>query len=307
MINEIDYEHLDVIGHLLKQYSSQIKDETQSLPILKDQFARGQKDGSLMILANTSSDGAVRGFLVFNLKSNRISVIFGEGMFENEKALLDEVFTRFKGKVSSLVFESGYPTPWISDDLSEYAIEKGFEKHERGYMRLEPISIDSQAAREFSTDLQFINFSKTIISEVSDLVFRSVDRTTDQKLFQSIYGSAASTERFLHQLHSGQFGLHKDSYSWTLKENSKFIGACFFIIRDETGFLVHIVIDPGKRGRGFGRKLLLHSIQNLLVINENIKRIELAVTWANPARHLYEALGFKLVNKSTTFVWNGEI
>jgi GNAT superfamily N-acetyltransferase len=304
MIREINHEHLNDINKLLQQYSDHIGEETQSLTVLRNQFAQGQKEGSHVILVNTGLDGVAKGFLVYNLKTNRISVIFGNRNFENEKDLLDEAMTRFTDKSSSLIFESGYPIPWISDHLSDYALEKGFEKHDRGYMRLEPINLDFTVLRRVSADLEFVKFTKAISSEISKLVFKSVDLTTDQKLFPSIYSSAATTERFLNQLLSGQYGTHKDTYSWILKEKSEFIGACFLITRDDTGFLVHVVINPDKRRKGFGRLLLLHSFQNLLKIDKAIKRIELAVTWANPAKNLYESLGFKIVNRSTTFIWN---
>jgi ribosomal protein S18 acetylase RimI-like enzyme len=49
----------------------------------------------------------------------------------------------------------------------------------------------------------------------------------------------------------------------------------------------------------------LDDITNLVISEKSIKRIELAVTWENPARKLYESLGFKVVNRFSTFVWNG--
>jgi ribosomal protein S18 acetylase RimI-like enzyme len=305
MIREIDYEHLDDIADLLGQYLDHIGDESQSLSDLKNQYKEGQKEGSYTILASSSPDNAIRGFLVYNLRINRVPVIFANQDFNAEREIFDEMLERFASRITSIVFESGYPTPWISNHLSEYAVKKGFIQHDRGYMRLEPIAIDETVLSEGSDVLEFLPFNEFNTDEISRLVLKCVDGTTDQTLFPSIYSSTATIEHFLHELLSNHYGMHKETYSWILKLNSEFVGACFMITRNDTGFLMHIVVDPNHRQRGFGRILLVHSIRNLVISEKSIKQIELAVTWENPARKLYESLGFKVVNRSSTFVWNG--
>ena len=66
---------------------------------------------------------------------------------------------------------------------------------------------------------------------------------------------------------------------------------------------MHIVIDPEYRQQGLGRALLSHSIHSLLRVNPSITKIELAVTMSNPAKILYESLGFRILNDASTFVW----
>jgi ribosomal protein S18 acetylase RimI-like enzyme len=304
MISEIDYEHLDRISTLLQQYLDHIGEASQTLIGLRDQYAAGQKKGYYIILVSSGPENDTRGFLIYNLKTNRIPIIFANQDFEVEREVFDEVLERFDSKIASIVFESGYPTPWISHYLIDYAIKKGFTRHDRGYMRLEPIAIDHFATSDISDAPEFLSFTESIITVIAELLLKSVDGTIDQAIFPSIYRSSLSIETFLRDMLSGQYGTHKEHHSWVLRYESKFIGACFMIVNDDTGFLVQIAIDPSYRRKGFGRILLIHSILNLLTSDKGIKRIELAVTWENPARKLYESLGFKVVNRSSTFVWN---
>ena len=71
----------------------------------------------------------------------------------------------------------------------------------------------------------------------------------------------------------------------------------------DTGGVMHISIVPKYRGQGLGRLLLTHSVANLYFVEPDITGIELAVTSSNPARLLYESLGFTKVNDSTNYVW----
>lgn len=105
----------------------------------------------------------------------------------------------------------------------------------------------------------------------------------------------------------GSFGTHKPFYSWVLRKNDWNIGACLLRINDETRFLMHIIIDPEFRRRGLVRALLCHSLYSLLRVNPSINKVELAVTMLNPARLLYESLGFKILNDSSTYVWEKKV
>lgn len=71
------------------------------------------------------------------------------------------------------------------------------------------------------------------------------------------------------------------------------IGVRSIIRRPECLFLANIQLLPEWQGRGIGREIL----ERLL---ENEPRVELEVQKVNPARRLYERLGFAIVGETET-------
>ena len=170
-------------------------------------------------------------------------------------------------------------------------------------MQLHPIDKDSFSEVSIGDEFEFIPFDVSMVEEISKLVFKSVDGTADQDIWPSIYISIPKIEEFLYKFLEGSFGKHEPFYSWVLRENEQNIGACFLMTNEETGFLMHIVIDPEHKKRGYGTTLLSHSLRSLFRVNSSITKVELAVTITNPAKLLYESLGFKILNDASTFVW----
>ena len=163
---------------------------------------------------------------------------------------------------------------------------------------------DFQPTSDLPDGVNLLPFTDSMIEEITRLVFKSVDGSSDQDLFPFSYGTYDTTLGFHQQLSNGDFGTHKHSYSWVLKEGDKSVGVCFMTTRgNDTGFVMHLAIAPECRQRGLGRVLLVHSLQNLFKIESELTKVELAVTLSNPATVLYESVGFNKVNDSSTYVW----
>jgi ribosomal protein S18 acetylase RimI-like enzyme len=172
-------------------------------------------------------------------------------------------------------------------------------------MRLERGSII--ASDITNKELSIEQFLKSMIEDISHLVFRCFDGTIDQELFSFHYGSYNSVLAFHKELTDGKFGPfgHKDSYSWVLRKKDEYIGACFMTSRNSTaGDVMELVISPGHRQAGYGRLLLTHSLINLFKIEPSMTKIELAVNSENPARLLYESVGFEKANDFSIYVLN---
>ncbi|MHA2024883.1 MAG: GNAT family N-acetyltransferase [Candidatus Thorarchaeota archaeon] len=302
MVTELKPENLSDIRPLLQKYVDHISDSITTIEGQMNWFHTGLSNGNLCILCEyDESDNAI-GFLVHSIKSGSTAVIFAGWNFQIERLLFDDAFNRFSPDASFLTFESGYPTPWISGDLAAYALEVGFSKYDRQYMRIErsnePLTID------LGNQVNIIQYSDSMLEEVSELVFKSVDGTDDQDLFPYVYGTYETTLQFHTNLTRGDFGTHKESYSWVLEKDETLIGSCFMLGRKaDTGGVMHISILPKYRRQGLGRSLLTHSIANLYLVEPDITGIDLAVTSSNPAILLYESLGFVKVNDSSTYVW----
>ncbi|MCM1134923.1 MAG: GNAT family N-acetyltransferase [Clostridium sp.] len=102
------------------------------------------------------------------------------------------------------------------------------------------------------------------------------------------------TKEHLHQF------LNKDAADWTgsayvaTENNGKTIGFfCYSInIDDNTGFLKFVIVDPQKRGAGYGQKMLQLALQYAFQIT-GVDAVQLNVFEENDAaKHCYKKIGF---------------
>ncbi|MFW9963247.1 MAG: GNAT family N-acetyltransferase [Candidatus Sifarchaeia archaeon] len=302
MARLLNAEDLDEFDLLIQQYINHISNPQLTANKLREQLQYSIGTESRYVLGVYDDHNKPVGLLIHNPSSNRISLIFANSVFSVEKKLLDKMFQDFSEMSQHITFDSGYPTPWISREFSEYAISSGFVKHDRCYMMLQrPKSIDYI---DLPDVFHVIPFSESEIENVTKMVFQSVDGSVDQDLFPFVYGSFDTTLRFHQQVIAGDFGIHKPSYSWILKKGDDCIGACFMTTsEDHLGHLMHLAIAPDFRRRGLGKQLLLYSLHNLFTLEPDLEKVDLAVTLSNTARFLYESIGFKRVNDMSTFVW----
>ncbi len=304
MVREISIVDISLLDALIQSYVDHKKEDGVSSDTVKKQMQSGLEKETHQVLMEENSQGETLGFLVINLKSDRIPVLFANWIFEIEKRLFDYAFKKLSPTSSHISLESGYPTPWLSEELSSYAVKLGFVKHVRAYLQLQPIDKEVLTRCAVRDGLVFVPFEENMVTEISKLVFICVDGTTDQDLYPFVYSTAEKVEKFLQDFISGSFGTHEPMYSWILRDNTRNIGACFLMTNDETGSLMQIVIDPEYRQQGLGKTLLCHSLSTLLRINPSVNKITLAVTLSNnPAKRMYDSLGFRILNESSTFVW----
>ncbi|HEX3054164.1 MAG TPA: GNAT family N-acetyltransferase [Aggregatilineaceae bacterium] len=67
------------------------------------------------------------------------------------------------------------------------------------------------------------------------------------------------------------------------------------------GFVADIAVHPAHQRRGLGRAMMMHSMR--MCREQHYTQMGLAVTTRNPAQHLYEALGFRVVECGETAIW----
>lgn len=78
----------------------------------------------------------------------------------------------------------------------------------------------------------------------------------------------------------------------TLNSQPIAFAICHWVLDEAT--LFNIAVAPAYQGKGYGKQLLNALIQQLQ--KQGIKQLWLEVRESNPARHLYEAIGFNEVD-----------
>jgi ribosomal protein S18 acetylase RimI-like enzyme len=112
----------------------------------------------------------------------------------------------------------------------------------------------------------------------------------------SLYLDASSPE-------TSQIPFH--GYVWV--ENGKIIGNLTLICTNKHNqpryFIANVAVHPDFRNQGIGRKLTMRALQH--VRDHEGKAVILQVREDNPsAIHIYESLGFREINRRSTWVWN---
>ncbi|RUM28798.1 MAG: ribosomal-protein-alanine N-acetyltransferase [Aquifex sp.] len=97
---------------------------------------------------------------------------------------------------------------------------------------------------------------------------------------------------------------NKFSRRFVLEEEGKVVGYVIFWIVKEEATVMTFAIDPNRRGRGYGEKLLREAINRL---GDKVKRVILDVRKSNlRAINLYKKIGFKVVTERKGYYSDGE-
>jgi ribosomal protein S18 acetylase RimI-like enzyme len=74
-------------------------------------------------------------------------------------------------------------------------------------------------------------------------------------------------------------------------------------IQGNYAYIPDICIDPNIRRKGLGRALLVDTLKRLIEKYSELDGVRLDVTLENPAKHLYDSLGFKELRRYEVLNW----
>lgn len=118
----------------------------------------------------------------------------------------------------------------------------------------------------------------------------------------------ARPDRLIASLRDIRAGHHEDMRHWyedgslvALAPDGSVAGYIAVVDMTTMAFVADLGVSPRHRRRGLARALVAHSMT--ISRQANFPAMALAVTMINPARHLYQGLGFQSVNCGKTAVW----
>lgn len=107
---------------------------------------------------------------------------------------------------------------------------------------------------------------------------------------------------FISRVAAGGFGRFRPEYITAVMDDGRCLGAAVGCeVAPDTGFILQVGVRAESRGAGMGAAL----VRSLLAAfrANGLRRAALGVTADNPARMLYERLGFRVRKPVDTFVW----
>ena len=113
MARELTVEDIDDFDSFLQPYLEHIGDPPTNFKRFKQRLQSGISASSRYVIGAYDDSGEALGILIHNPETHRLSLILAKSVFKVEKELFDEMFSKFSETSPTLIFESGYPTPWI--------------------------------------------------------------------------------------------------------------------------------------------------------------------------------------------------
>ena len=104
----------------------------------------------------------------------------------------------------------------------------------------------------------------------------------------------------LHQQIDG-VGWYTAASLVALDKREQVVGYVVFTQSEDETVIVDLAVHPDHRRRGLARALLIRSLQ--VCVKHSVSDITVTVTTRNPARQLYNQLGFLLANCAAVAIW----
>ncbi len=107
---------------------------------------------------------------------------------------------------------------------------------------------------------------------------------------------------FVERVVLGSFGNVLSQYQLALWQKDRCEGAVLGCeVAPKTGFVLQVVTAPEARGKGIATRLLRALAASFA--EQGLTQVALGVTRSNPARRLYEKLGFRHVQPVDAYIW----
>lgn len=139
-----------------------------------------------------------------------------------------------------------------------------------------------------SSDLPVNRLEQFTIETQANLLLESYRGTTDWEDGATLDDAIAEIESTLKG-ERGEFAA--DASGVVVDANGTPISAIYCSIYEEEPFIVFVFTDPASKGKGFGTQLVQFAAN--VFLSKGFKTLHLFVTDVNPARGIYEKLGFK--------------
>lgn len=122
------------------------------------------------------------------------------------------------------------------------------------------------------------------------------------RVLHPAFHSERSALAFVSGIVAGDFGVTRPEYCRILRVDGRLAGVIFGAqAAPDVGFVLQIAVPPAFQGCGLGT-VLLGDLADAFE-HAGMARIALGVTMDNPARRLYERLGFTIRQRITAYTW----
>lgn len=200
-------------------------------------------------------------------------------------------------RADNVIGISAEPVALCPLELDDVFASLGFTKIERQLMEA-PLSARPLSA---SVLIESVTADARDYAQVAEVIVNAYRDHPGRNLHAEVR-TLAGAEAFVRTAADGAYGPARPGFVRLLQRAGTPLAA---IVGCEAapgiGFVLQVVVRPEARGLGLGTQLILELAQCFR--EAGLTRIALGVTDDNPARHLYERLGFRKIMPVNAYVW----
>jgi GNAT superfamily N-acetyltransferase len=264
----------------------------------KTSIKKAQAEGKLEFIVEYDGTQPI-GFVMFRRSSINIFHIDGsvENAREIERRLFDRVFKELSER-SDYIMTGG---PSINPELSDYIVEQGFRMFKRTEMTISREKIDSFAAPTLPEGYRFETYTPEMREEIAEMMYDANVGEFDDGLFPEFYSSKDAVVGLYKLLE----GVGCQPYTKVILKDTEYVAACFVTKQaDNSAIIADMAVSKGHRRIGLGRAIIMYALTRMTREMEALEKVKLEVTKGNPARHLYDLLGFEVEKETPSYLWD---
>jgi ribosomal protein S18 acetylase RimI-like enzyme len=298
-------DQLEHIEPLVTRYENAIKETVQFPKSLIDLIKEWLESEKVRIGYTENTTGTPTGAAVIIPHQDRVLALFTDhdGMEEEsicntEEVLLDWCFAELKNH--PVRFE----IPGMTDSIKRALLQRGYKEYERAQMIVMRENFSKHSRIQLPEGYSLETYDSEKKSQIAEVLASANKGHVDAIIYPEYFSSAEKGMEFLVKLEKDAFGEFSPDASKILKHENRIIGYCLISIEDDAALIPDIAIDPEYQGKGLGKALLTNTLIDTIESNDSVKGIGLAVTLSNPAKFLYEKLGFAIRKRFSSIVYS---
>ncbi len=301
-------DELDSIERIASKYEQLVKESVQFPKALIEVLKDWMDAGHIRVGLTTIQDDIITGFGVVVPSRDRILVIYADDrdgeldqslVEDNEKQLLDWCLSQLEKPPIRIEF------PRLTENLKMELLNRGYTEYERASMIVSRSRFLENQEIPLPDEFQLVQYIPEKRERSAHVLAEANTGHVDAIIYPEFFGSKEVGIEFLKKLEEGAFGEYNEGESMLLQHNEEIIGYCLIAKTGNQATIPDLALAPAYQGKGLGKALLVNTILALLKSNDAFSSVHLAVTLSNPARYLYEKVGFSIEEEFSSIIYTG--
>ncbi len=301
-------EEIPSIAEIVSNFEELVKETFQFPKPLIEMIRDWMEAGNIQAVVSESDDGRASGLGVVVPTKERILVIYADSLDEtinqeeinrNETKLLDWCLSQFKNPPAKVEF------PKMTKNLKDELLKRGYKEYERASMKVSRDDFLKNQEIAIPDGFSLAKYDPEKRSKIAEVLAEANENHVDAIIYSEFFSSKEKGIEFLKKYEENAFGEYLEDFSKILLKDDEIIGHCLLSKEGKALSVPDIGLLPKYQGRGLGKALLVNTILTALKRDESIPMVYLGVTLTNPAKYLYEKVGFTIREYFTSIVFVG--
>ncbi len=310
-IREVDLAKRVIVKQMLEEFIQKMDETNRPNQETNDRLFTLWSEGKIVILGKFDNQDQILGIVILSLPSNKLSLVHVSTTSTDldksqvsiiEKELFDAGFDRLK-RYESWVTSGG--SVWLTKNLIKHAMEVGFKRYDKIGMKADREAVEAVPVPEVPSGYTLDLYDNQWKDAISLLLYESFKDSDSAKAEPNELYTLERCLAFVNDTIHGRYGNFKNgSFSWVLKFGNEIVGVTLRTLQGETAARGAVMcLKQSYQGKGLGKLIFIHSLRYLLKQAPKVSEIRLSVIETNPAKHLYNSVGFKEISKHSIYTW----